>query len=74
MNRPFFTTGSSRHCVLAHAGEARASREKFQALPREEQDAVIEFLKSLQVLPPGSKAVVVDDHGNPRPWPPKEVL
>jgi hypothetical protein len=29
-------------------------------------------LKSLQVLPPGSKSLVVDEHGNPKEWPPSE--
>jgi hypothetical protein len=33
-----------------HGGEARASREAFFVLPKSAQDAVIEFLKSLQVL------------------------
>ena len=71
---PFFHHGqftTLREAVLAHSGEARASRESFQALSVDEQDGVIEFLKSLQVLPPGSTAPVVDEHGNPRPWPPR---
>jgi len=29
-------------------------------------------LKSLQVLPPGSKSLVVDERGNPKNWPPSE--
>jgi hypothetical protein len=33
-----------------HGGEGRASRDAFFALPESAQDAVIEFLKSLQVL------------------------
>jgi di-heme oxidoreductase (putative peroxidase) len=71
---PFFHHGqftTLREAVLAHSGEAVASRQSFQALAPSEQDAVIEFLKSLQVLPPGSTALVVDEHGNPRPWPPR---
>lgn len=40
-----------REAVLAHAGEALDSRQAFQALPAYEQDAVIEFLKTLQVSP-----------------------
>jgi len=31
---------------------------------------VIEFLKSLQVLKPGTRALVVDENGEPRLWPP----
>ena len=39
-----------------------------QGACRTERDAVIEFLKSLQVLPAGSPALVVDEHGKPRSW------
>lgn len=31
---------------------------------------VIEFLKSLQVLPPGAQHLIVDEHGKPKAWPP----
>ncbi|HEU4416827.1 MAG TPA: di-heme oxidoredictase family protein, partial [Candidatus Angelobacter sp.] len=40
-----------REATLAHAGEALASRTAFQSLSQFEQDCVIEFLKSLQILP-----------------------
>jgi CxxC motif-containing protein (DUF1111 family) len=40
-----------RQAILAHAGEADASRQAFQALPEADQNSVIEFLKSLQTLP-----------------------
>ena len=63
-----FTT--AREAVEAHHGEAEDSRKKFEQLSPEKQDAVIEFLKSLQVLPPGAKSLVVDEHGNPKEWPP----
>ena len=52
------------------AGEALASRQAFQALSKYDQDSVIEFLKSLQVLPPGTKHLVVDEHGKPKKSPP----
>jgi hypothetical protein len=52
-----------REAVLAHAGEAAASRAKFEALPAHDQDAVIEFLKSLQILPPGTRSLCIDDEG-----------
>jgi hypothetical protein len=42
----------------------------FDALAADLQNDVIEFLKSLQILPPGSKSLVVDEHGNPKNWPP----
>jgi hypothetical protein len=67
---PFFHHGkftTLREAVLAHLGEALASRTAFRALPAFEQDAVIEFLKSLQVLPAGTRFLVVDENGNPRP-------
>ena len=67
---PYFHHGrytTLREAVLAHAGEALASRQAFQALPATEQDAMIEFLKSLRVLQPGTRSLVVDDHGRPRP-------
>ncbi len=46
--------------VYFHGGEARASRDAFFARPREDKDAIIEFLKTLQVLPDGSPRVVVE--------------
>ncbi|HUU34682.1 MAG TPA: di-heme oxidoredictase family protein, partial [Vicinamibacterales bacterium] len=58
-----------REAVLAHGGEAAATRTAFEALAPAEQDEVIEFLKSLRVLPPGSRARVVDERGRPRTWP-----
>jgi hypothetical protein len=67
---PFFHHGrftTLREAVLAHAGEAMPSRTAFLALSAFEQDAVIEFLKSLQVLPVGARFLVVDESGNPRP-------
>lgn len=71
---PFFHHGqftTMRQAVLAHAGEALASRQAYQGLGKYEQDSVIEFLKTLQVLPPGTKHLVVDEHGKEKEWPPK---
>jgi hypothetical protein len=68
---PYFHHGkftTLREAVLAHSGEALASRTAFEALPAYDRDSVIEFLKSLQVLPPGVKHRVVDEHYRPRPW------
>jgi hypothetical protein len=42
----------------------------FDALSRDQQNEVIEFLKSLQVLPPNSRSLVGDENGNPKRWPP----
>jgi cytochrome c peroxidase len=63
-----FTT--LRASVKAHSGEALDARQKFEQLPAGEQDAVIEFLKTLQALPPGTRSMIVDDKFRPREWPP----
>jgi Di-haem oxidoreductase, putative peroxidase len=44
--------------IFHHGGEARAPRDAYVALPKSQQDAVVEFLKSLQVLPPGTSSRV----------------
>jgi len=44
--------------IYFHRGEARASRDAFFDLPEKDRDAIIEFLRTLQVLPPGSPPVV----------------
>ena len=49
---------------LGHNGEATGSRRAFQALSSSQQDEVVEFLKSLQVLPPGTRCLVVNEHSN----------
>lgn len=68
MHHGKFTT--AREAVEAHNGEGLTQRKAFDALPADLQDDVIEFLKSLQVLPPGAKSLVIDEHGNPKEWPP----
>ena len=60
---------SLKQAVLAHAGEALNERRTFERLPKDTEDAVIEFLTSLQVLPAGTKALVVDERFQPRTWP-----
>lgn len=53
--RPYFHHGqftTLREATLAHAGEALESRQNFSSLSDAEQDQIIEFLKSLQVVPP----------------------
>jgi hypothetical protein len=67
MHHGKFTT--AREAIEAHNGEALVQRKAFDALPVEQQNDVVEFLKSLQVLPPGSRSLVVDENGNPKPWP-----
>jgi cytochrome c peroxidase len=70
---PYFHHGiytTMRQAILAHAGEAKDSRAAFQKLTDGQRNAVIEFLKTLQVLPPGSTSLVVDERFRPRMWPP----
>jgi Di-haem oxidoreductase, putative peroxidase len=62
MHHGKFTT--AREAVEAHNGEALSQRLAFDALLPDLQNDVIEFLKSLQVLPLGAKSLVVDEHGN----------
>ena len=40
-----------------HHGEAKATRDAFFGLPAEQRAQIIEFLKTLQVLPLGSPLV-----------------
>jgi hypothetical protein len=68
MHHGKFTT--AREAVEAHNGEALTQRQAFDALSAEGQNALIEFLKSLQVLPTGAKSLVVDERGRPKRWPP----
>lgn len=68
MHHGKFTT--AREAVEAHNGEALVERQTSDALTPEQRDSLIEFLKSLQVLPPDSHSFVVDERGHPRPWPP----
>jgi hypothetical protein len=70
---PFFHHGmftTLRQAVKAHDGDAKASRMAFESLSQLDQDSVIEFLKTLQVLPPGTHALIVDEHGHKKHWPP----
>jgi hypothetical protein len=46
--------------VLAHSGEALASRRAFESLSPYDRDCIIEFLKTLQVLPLG---MAIDERG-----------
>lgn len=46
---------------------------RLNALSSDEKNEVIEFLKSLQILPPGSRSLIVDENGNPKRWPPAEL-
>ena len=51
--------------ILAHGGEGRPSRQAFEALSAQQQAEIVEFLKSLQVVPEGASGLVVDNLGRP---------
>jgi hypothetical protein len=53
-----------REAVLAHAGEALNERITFENLSEYDRDSIIEFLKSLQILPPGARDLLVDENGH----------
>ncbi|HNB54831.1 MAG TPA: di-heme oxidoredictase family protein, partial [Anaerolineales bacterium] len=46
--------------ILVHGGEARTSRDAFVALSADDQEAIVRFLKTLQVLPAGSERVITE--------------
>ena len=56
--------------VQGHFGEALHTKLAFEALGAGDQSAIIEFLKSLQVLPNGTPCSIVDDRGAclPKNW------
>ena len=46
--------------IYHHGGEARAPRDAFFALNEFDRNAIVAFLKTLQILPPGSNRVIVE--------------
>jgi len=70
---PFFHHGlftTMRQSVLAHSSEALQSRRRFENLSEYDQDSLIEFLKTLQVLPAGTPYLIVDENFREKRWPP----
>jgi cytochrome c peroxidase len=66
---PFLHNGrctTVTEAIQAHGGEAQAAHDAWAALPQTQKDELFQFLKSLQVLPPGSPTLVVDENGQPR--------
>ncbi len=51
--------------ILAHGGEALGPRTAFAGLSEANRRNVVEFLKSLRILPKDSRALVVDEFGQP---------
>jgi hypothetical protein len=54
--------------VVADAGEALNSELAFQTLSDYDRDSIIEFLKSLQILPPTAAGLVVDENYHKKVW------
>ena len=60
---PFLHNGRATlisEAILLHGGEAEAQRAAFAAMPVEDQAAVVEFIKTLQILPEDAGQVVID--------------
>jgi mono/diheme cytochrome c family protein len=57
-----------REAILNHGGDARESRIAFEHLAAADQDAVIVFLETLQVLPEGSPSVIEETPAPPLPY------
>ncbi|PYV16552.1 MAG: hypothetical protein DMG07_07595 [Acidobacteria bacterium] len=69
---PFFHHGrftTMREAILAHAGEALDEKNSFMGLSPGDQDCVVEFLKTLQVLPPNTRFLTVDERFRYKKWP-----
>lgn len=70
---PYFHHGkftTLREAIEAHAGEAAGVMEIWDSLDAEQQAKVIEFLKTLQVLPPKAKGTIVNAKGKTTAWAP----
>lgn len=69
---PYFHHGlytTLRQAIEAHAGEAAAEAAAWSSLTASEKDAVVEFLKTLQICPPGVTALTFDEYGAATAWP-----
>jgi CxxC motif-containing protein (DUF1111 family) len=66
---PFLHNGRATtftEAILTHGGEAQAARDAFAALNASDRSGLVEFLKSLRILPAGATSLVVDEFGRPR--------
>jgi hypothetical protein len=69
---PFFHHGlftTLRRSIAGHFGEALNSRQQFDQLSEYDKDSLIEYLKSFQVLPPGTSYLIVDENFKQKKWP-----
>lgn len=68
---PFFHHGrytTIREAIEAHKGEATMEAQGWAALSDDDKNAVIEFLKTLQQLEPGTDSLIYDENGKTRKW------
>lgn len=68
---PYFHHGqyvTMREAVEAHYGEAKYTYDQWRELTDYERDSIIEFLKTLQILPKGTRHLIVDEHGRKKNW------
>ncbi len=71
---PYFHHGkftTLRQAIEHHAGAAQYTADAFAALDAYDQGSIIEFIKTLQTLPAGTRHLIVDERGRNRPWPPR---
>ncbi len=70
---PYFHHGrftTLREAIEAHHGEAEPVHIAWSELTDYDRDSIIEFLKSLRILPEDTPHLVIDEMGHPRKWPP----
>lgn len=68
---PYFHHGlftTMREAIEAHRGDAMDAYNGWAALDDYGRNAIIEFLKTLRLLPEGTTALVVDENFEPRSW------
>lgn len=68
---PYFHHGqytTLREAIEAHRGEALESYQNWTSLSDYERDSIVEFLKTLQVLPEGTEHLIVDQRGKKKDW------
>lgn len=68
---PYFHHGkftTMREAIEAHRGEALPQYNGWLGIGESGQASIIEFLKTLQVLPEGTKHLVVDENGRKKKW------
>ncbi len=68
---PYFHHGqytTMRQAIDAHCGDASDSATAWAGLSDAERGTIVEFLKTLQVLPEGTTSLIVDERGKPRNW------